>query len=229
MGLSALVFDLDDTLYLERDYVRSGLLAAADLAERRYGVVGLFESAWRHFDEGERSRAIDHALVDLSVDDPTVAAELISHYRSHRPTIRLLPDADRALDEARPLAGRVGLITDGRPLGQRMKIDALNIRPRLDQIIITDQLGGVAKRKPHPQSFVEMQRRFSVPGDAMAYVGDNPGKDFAAPRELGWKTVHVVRSEGLYTHPGPGDCAADRTIGDLDELRDHAIRSYLEI
>ena len=54
------VFDLDDTLYLERDYVRSGFRAVdAWLASR--GILGFFGEAWANFENGLRGKAFDRA------------------------------------------------------------------------------------------------------------------------------------------------------------------------
>ena len=43
------VFDVDDTLYLERDYVRSGFHAVATWAEETLDVTGVFDTAWGLF------------------------------------------------------------------------------------------------------------------------------------------------------------------------------------
>jgi len=59
--VDVVVFDLDDTLYLERDYVRSGFRAVdAWLASR--GILGFFGEAWANFENGLRGKAFDRAL-----------------------------------------------------------------------------------------------------------------------------------------------------------------------
>ena len=37
--IKAVVFDLDDTLYSETDYVKSGFVAVGDELKRRYGIA----------------------------------------------------------------------------------------------------------------------------------------------------------------------------------------------
>ena len=52
-----IVFDLDDTLYLERDYVLSGLGAVGRWARNALGIDGLGEMMRARFEAGWRSAA----------------------------------------------------------------------------------------------------------------------------------------------------------------------------
>lgn len=54
---------------------------------------------------------------------------------------------------------KVGIITDGRPGGQRKKLKALGLDEMIDDIIVTDELGGIQFRKPNDISFRIMQNR----------------------------------------------------------------------
>ena len=92
----------------------------------------------------------------------------------------------------------MGIITDGRPEGQRNKIEALGLVSLVDDIIITDELGGVQFRKPCDIAFRIMQTRWKLPASQIVYVADNPAKDFQAPQQLGMKNVWFKNREGLY-------------------------------
>ena len=50
--IRCVAFDVDDTLYLERDYVRSGFRAVAERVRRDHGLEGFFEGAWDAFSSG---------------------------------------------------------------------------------------------------------------------------------------------------------------------------------
>jgi putative hydrolase of the HAD superfamily len=51
------------------------------------------------------------------------------------------------------------------------------------------------------------------------YVGDNPAKDFIAPRALGWSTVQINRPTGTYALvEATQDKAADHRISSLVDL-----------
>ena len=57
-------------------------------------------------------------------------------------------------------------------------------------------------------------------GKECLYIGDNPKKDFYGARKLGWKTVHVKRTGGVYTDEAAAgaEWEADFEIKDLGEL-----------
>ena len=48
-------------------------------------------------------------------------------------------------------------------------------------------------------------------------MADNPAKDFAGPRSLGWHTVRLRRADGLHA-AAPSGPDVDREIVTLDEL-----------
>ncbi len=192
---TTVVFDLDDTLFPESEFVRSGFWAVGAWMQTERGVVGFGAAAWRRFEAGERKRAFDEALAELEVaSEPRLVEQLVSIYRGHRPQIALFPEAVEVLDT---LCGhyRLGLITDGYAATQRRKIAALEIEPLFDKIVVTDELGR-ENWKPSRVPFLAVMEALGCGGDECAYVGDNPTKDFVAPNELGWLTVRVRREGG---------------------------------
>ena len=113
---------------------------------------------------------------------------------------------------------KVGIITDGRVSGQKRKLQALGLDKLIDDIIITDELGGTQFRKPCDIAFRIMQRRWGLPFEQMVYVGDNAEKDFQAPKQLGIRSVWVQNKEGLY----------QKNATDIDVIQENGkIRSYL--
>lgn len=210
-----IVFDLDDTLYLERDYALSGFKAVAErLGDRRF-----VDAAWHVFCRGDRSRVFDLALPAIGIDlTPALISELVRCYRGHLPTIALAPDAVRFL--ARWPADRpLGLLTDGFHHSQRNKVAALGLeRSRFQPIVFTDAWGR-DYWKPHVRGFEAIAAAWDLPPTALVYVADNPAKDFVAPNELGWRTVQVARPDGVHRGNLPvsgGEPQA--TVRSLDEL-----------
>lgn len=120
------------------------------------------------------------------------------HIRNHIPEIHLYDGAYELLISLRKRSYRLGIITDGRPEGQRAKIEALGLTDYVDRIIITDELGGPQFRKPNPQAFVMMREYLDVPYERMCYVGDNIKKDFIAPELLGIQSLYYRNPNGLY-------------------------------
>ena len=90
----------------------------------------------------------------------------------------------------------MGIITDGRPEGQYAKIRALGLN--VDELIITDELGGIEFRKPNEMAFRLMKMKMDVPYEKMVYIGDNIKKDFIAPKKLGMRSIWFKNPDGLY-------------------------------
>ncbi len=210
-------FDLDDTLYLEREYVRSGFEAAGWHARQRWGVSGLAQQAWSLFEQGVRGKVFDLALARLGAHASAPRlGELVQVYREHVPSLALLPDAVEALAVLRPRC-HLAIITDGPPVSQRRKVEALGLRDLVRTIILTWEQGEEFS-KPSPWAYREVETRVGVRGQACAYIGDNPVKDFVAAKGRGWRTVRVSRPGGLYAEvrAAVGD-EPDCTVRDLRE------------
>lgn len=217
MTIQLVVFDIDDTLYLERDYVRSGFLAVGDWVRANLGVEGFSEVAWQLFEEGLRNVIFDRTLeiLGISPSDHTVRT-LVDVYRHHRPTISLADDARGALDHLGGLVP-IAVVTDGPPPSQRSKIQALGLERYTRDIIITSELGQ-GYEKPNPHTFILLEKRFHLLGNSCVYIADNPNKDFIAPRHLGWRTIRVRRPNSLhYSVPTPDYVAFE--LSSLNALR----------
>lgn len=193
-GLKAVIFDMDDTLYGEKEYVRSGY---RKIGEAFPQIQGAEEKLWRLFEE--KKPAIDEFLKAEGLDTPENKEKCLHIYRYQQPEVHLYPGVKEMLERIREKGISLGLITDGRPEGQRAKIQALGLEALFDQIIVTDELGGAEFRKPHPLAFEMMKEQLGVEYAQMCYVGDNIKKDFTAPDQLGMKSIWFQNRDGLYT------------------------------
>ena len=185
--IKGVIFDLDDTLYSEKDYVRSGFQAVSD-----YLGGGYEEKLWKHFESGKQ--AIDGLLKELGREKDK--AEVLEVYRCHKPNIHLYPGVAELIADLKSRGIKVGIVTDGRPEGQRNKINALGLE--VDDVIITDELGGIQFRKPCDIAFRILMTRWRFNPADMVYVGDNPAKDFQAPQQLGMRSLWFKNSDGVY-------------------------------
>lgn len=189
--IKGVIFDLDDTLYSEKDYVRSGFRAiSSDLGKDETFV----DELWTYFEEGKP--AIDCVLKKWNRMD--MKDMLLKVYRSHIPDIALYDGVIETIRSLRDAGIKVGIITDGRPEGQRNKIQALGLESLVDDIIITDELGGIQFRKPCDIAFRIMANRWILNPTEIIYVGDNISKDFQAPKQLGMRSVLFNNQLGLY-------------------------------
>ena len=190
--VEGVIFDLDDTLYSEKQYVKSGFGKIAEYL----GKNAAAEKLWAYFEAGKP--AIDAYLAEIGQADKK--DECLKIYREQLPDIELYADMADLLKKLRDEGVKIGIITDGRPEGQKNKIKALGLDALADDIIITDELGGVQFRKPCDIAFRIMQNRWEIPYERIIYVGDNPRKDFQACRQLGMRWVYFRNENGLHSH-----------------------------
>ena len=198
-----MIFDLDDTLYSEKEYVRSGYKVVSD-----YLGGGHEEKLWNYFESGKP--AIDELLKELGRESEKT--EILEVYRVHKPDIHLYPGVAEMLASLKAKGIKVGIITDGRPEGQRNKLEALGLD--VDDVIITDELGGVQFRKPCDIAFRILMTKWRLNQADIVYVGDNPVKDFQAPQQLGMRSVWFRNDDGLYKSDEKRE-----SVSTIDELR----------
>jgi putative hydrolase of the HAD superfamily len=217
-----LVFDLDDTLYPERQFAVSGFAAAGQWAQAELGIAGLADDMTRLLDGGHLGGLFKMALAaKLPEHTAEHLAGVVEAYRNHEPEqLELFDDAEWALAHFAPQA-KLGLITDGTHHVQAKKVAALGIAPRFQEIVFTHALGGREFSKPHPLSYERVEQALGAEGCRLVYVGDNPSKDFVVPNARGWTSVMIVRPEFSRIHAAaqvaPGG-APQHTIASLTEL-----------
>ena len=189
--IKGVIFDLDDSLYSEKEYVRSGYKAVSDYLSGKYE-----NKLWAFFEEGKA--AIDELLKELGRENEK--EEVLNVYRFHKPDIHPYPMIKEMIEELKAKGIKVGIITDGRPEGQRKKLEVLGLE--VDDVIITDELGGAQFRKPCDIAFRIMMTRWRLNPSDIVYVGDNPAKDFQAPQQLGMRSLWFKNPDGLYSAEG---------------------------
>lgn len=223
MRYKAYIFDLDDTLYCEHDYVRSGFKAVAAYLHERYAVGNVeVEEIYHRFvqvwETKGRGKVFDQVCEQLKLN--VHIQELVQVYREHVPDIRLYADARECLDYLKKSEILLALITDGHQLAQRKKIKALGLERWMNQIIVTDELGREAW-KPSPIPYQKAVELLKVDFRECVYIGDNPHKDFITARKLGMATVRIIRPVGDHMQVNLSEeYEADYIIHSLMELMD---------
>jgi putative hydrolase of the HAD superfamily len=214
------VFDLDDTLYPEREFVFSGFRAVAEWLNTGRNAGSFFEIARELFNSGARGNIFDLTLEKVGIArEPELIGRLLKVYREHRPVISLYSDAKQALNDLR-CDFKLGLITDGYLTTQQNKVKALGIEDFFSRIVYTDFYGR-EYWKPHAKSYEEILQSFGCRGGDCVYIADNPRKDFITARKLGWKTIRVRRDEGEHCRVSlERELEADVEISDLFRIRE---------
>lgn len=192
-GIKTIIFDMDDTLYGEKEYVRSGYRCVSECVPN---VDKAEEKLWKFFTDGKN--AIDELLMTEGIYTDELKTVCVKAYRCQVPDIHLYPGVKDMLIALKRQGYNIGIITDGRVERQEAKIKVLQLDKLVDKIIITDSLGGIEFRKPCPKSFILMREIFNAKYSEMVYIGDNPQKDLIAPETLGIKAILFKNSDGLY-------------------------------
>jgi putative hydrolase of the HAD superfamily len=180
-----IVFDLDDTLYDEIDFVKSGFLEVSEyLGDKKY-----FEFMWNEFKINGSGKIFDKLIDKFSIKEDIT--KLIEIYRFHTPRITLPSSSKKVLKYA--LNYKSAIITDGHYITQKNKYQALGLDKYIDLPIFTDFYH---TKKPELKPFKMVMEKFA--DNEYIYISDNPKKDFIAPKELGWKTLRYKNPNGIY-------------------------------
>lgn len=196
------VFDLDDTLLAEREYVRGGYAAAAEHVRVLTGRSERFETwLWERFLRGQAEGAFDALNAAFALGLNGQVGELVQVYRRHAPTVQPVAGMASLLGLLHARV-RLGLLSDGYLPAQRLKLAGAKLERFFDAVVFTEELGRAAW-KPSLQGFELMASLLELPHRACAYVADNPAKDFVAPNRLGWRTVQIMRPGQVHAHKAP--------------------------
>ena len=191
-----LIFDLDDTLYDERTYVVSGLRAVARFGYERFGWCPTESLSFMQnvLDKSGRGQIFDLWLASRSRSTRSLVEECVKVYRHHTPSLQLALGVEKLLE--RLSSGYcLYLVTDGHKIVQSKKVEALGISHFFQKVMITHRYG-IRHAKPSTYCFELIKSREECEWEEMAYIGDNPAKDFVNLNVLGVKTIRV--NTGVY-------------------------------
>jgi putative hydrolase of the HAD superfamily len=185
-----IVFDLDDTLYEEMAFVKSG-----------FAVVAAYLSLILHLDSEEifrelmiqlnkqREKVFDRFFEKRGIKNQQLVNRCLSLYRGHEPDIHLYPAARACLENLQnyPLY----IVTDGNKLVQKKKFLTLGLDRWVRRCFCTYAYG-LHHSKPSPYCFEKICQIEQVVPSQVVYIADNPKKDFVGIKPLGFHTIRVL-------------------------------------
>ena len=170
------VFDLDDTLFSEEEFVFSGILVVENFITEFYKIPfkGKITNAYKNGVKDIWGWSCKKLNLPINVKD-----SFLWIYRNHSPKLNLFPGISLLLFELNKLGAKIAILTDGRSTTQRSKLSALE----LDNFphYISEEYDSC---KPDLKRFLMIEKRWE--GYNYVYVADNSKKDFIAPNQLGW-------------------------------------------
>lgn len=216
--MKTIIFDLDNTLYPEKTYVQSGFKAVARYLSDKYkfDIDKLFSKIMDIFNEDGRGNVFDSLVNDLNIDEDV--SILVYIYRYHFPDISLYPESIPLLNMLKNNY-KLALISDGRAFVQKRKVDALNIENYFDIIVFTDVLGE-NYWKPSIEPYKLVLSALDSDAKEAYYIGDDPYKDFKAPKKLGMKSIQVKMEDEMdyWKKKGYERVDADFQIDTINEI-----------
>ena len=209
----AFVFDLDDTLYSERTYEKSGIVAVwQELQSKQIEFIKKIDL--NYLLENPKS------WVDIVIDSLPRSVEfskesILTCYRTHSPEIVLYADAKRFLSKLQDIGANIYLITDGRVATQNLKLEALGISNIFSKVFISEEYGF---SKPNLYAFRAVMSCSGA--KSFVYFADNPIKDFIAPNCLNWLTVCLLdRGSNVHNQAFEGGASDPRyCLNTFDEV-----------
>lgn len=220
MRFKVVIFDLDDTLYNEFDFVKGGYGKVADYLSTKcgHGRDLIFSDMLRHFHNDGRNNLFDRIVKKCDIYEEGVIDKLLEIYRAHKPSISLYDDAAPTIKRLRTMGVKTGMITDGIKLVQQSKTKTLGLDKLMDHIIFTDDLGP-GNDKPSTLPFKLLCGLLKINFTDACYIGDNPFKDFLAPNQMNMTSIRLKR--GMYkdaVYNEEPNCGPAFTILSLSEI-----------
>ncbi|MCT9009905.1 HAD family hydrolase [Streptomyces rhizosphaerihabitans] len=227
MGIDAVVWDIDDTLFDYTAADRAGMrdhLAAEGLLDGRTTVEQALtrwrevtDAQWARFSAGEtdwpgQRRERVRVFLGEPLSDTEADAwfdRYITHYEC---AWSLFPDVLPALD-ALGASHRHAVLSNSSLLVQDRKLRVLGVHDRFEAILCAAELG---VSKPAAAAFHAACDALGLPPHRVAYVGDHPEIDGRGAADAGLLSVWIDRDG---THPaGAVGRTGPHRIGSLAEL-----------
>ena len=160
----------------------------------------------------------NETLEKLDIYSETNLKTLIYLYRFHIPEIKFYDDSLESLQILKK-DFKLGLITDGRVFVQKRKVEALNIENLFDTIIFTDILGSENWKPSKVPYEIALNLLNSNPEESV-YIGDDPFKDFNAPKLLNMDSIQIKKEEVIdyWAKRGYKKVEPDYEINSLNEI-----------
>lgn len=208
-----LIFDMDGTLYHERQFIRSGFKAVAAELEHLYGLPAnhAFGCLLQSLRQGGRRVALQTLCQTFDLPD-TLVTPLVDVIRGHQPTLHLPAESVDVLTRARADGWRLAVLTNGLPDVQARKVRALGLDQLVDAVIYAQEWGS-GRGKPERDGFDVARARLDTPAAVTVFVGDDPWCDIIGARRAGLRTILLSRSGA-----GDGIADADDVVMAIDDV-----------
>lgn len=206
----AVYFDLDGTLFDDRQYIRGGLQHAGERLAAQHGVELTDELREAYFERGITESTFDTVLAEHGVSTELVPM-LVEAYHDNTAALVPFPETVPTL-ETLSREYPLGVITGGT--NGREKLSRLGLNEFFETVFVGPTYGS---SKRNPEIFRAALSSLGATPSESVYVGDRPELDFPQPNRLGMTTVRITtgRYAGVDAN---GEAQPDYTLDSLAEL-----------
>lgn len=190
MIIKAVIFDLDDTLYSSTKFYN----AVYKCIEHRYNIDKKY--VLNFLISRYKDKNIKYVMSEISKCNIK---------------LNLIKNADELLKCLKHKRYKIGMITNGLPVVQKIKIKKLGIYSLFDSIIYAVE----SALKPSYIPYLKSVRELNVSPHESVYIGDNPDIDFCGACKIGMHTIRV--KYGMYKNL-PSNRCVEYEINDYKAL-----------
>jgi putative hydrolase of the HAD superfamily len=217
--INAVIFDLDNVLYDEKDYFYAAFEKIAAYLSDRCSIPKekIFEKLVADFQNKSSlyPRLFNDLIADCGLDQKLIT-ELMTLFSSVKPNLEMFSGSKDLLLALRKQRIKLGLVTNGNIQTQKNKVHLLKIEKYFDSIIYAREMG-IGREKPDPQAYRAMLQALGVKAEETICVGDNPFTDFLGAKKLGIKTVRLQGGEFKNVNLSQ-EYEADMTISSIIQI-----------
>mgnify|MGYP003450710564 FL=1 len=143
MKIKVIVFDLDDTLYDEIEYVKSCFKEVSNYFSYKFKIDKnlIYNYMIQDLETNGRGKIFDNMLENFKIYSKENIKKAILVYRTHKPNIVLPQESIEVLSYYNSLKIPIYIVTDGNKIVQNRKIEALKIRKYIKKDFITHRYG----------------------------------------------------------------------------------------
>jgi putative hydrolase of the HAD superfamily len=189
-----IIFDLDDTLYDEMSYVKSGFNAVASHLSYLFKIrkEAIFNKLLKVLKENGRGKVFNIACVHFKFNKKNLIKDLVNIYRSHKPCIKMKKEAIKILKYYSSHSKYI--VTDGNYLVQKNKVKYLGLSNYFKKIYYTN-IYGIKNNKPSLYCFNKIKKLEQCDWSDLVYIGDNPHKDFINCNKKKILTIRLMQGQ----------------------------------
>lgn len=211
--INLIVFDLDNTLYREADYLKNVLLEFSEYLDI---LIQNLTSDDIEQKINRRKKNVLKNLIDEFIGKKYSSIynlnKIFKIYKYSQRKIFLYKDASEILPKLRNLGIKVSILTNGIEQVQKNKLALLNLEKMVDYVKIVEG----ENSKPNNVAFLSLMNGFGVTEKETMMIGDDPINDIVGARNIGIYTFRLKR--GFFKKVFSNADYESKTLRDIAKL-----------